>query len=57
MISTPGQITPNIITRFLPQLAPKRSKNKWGRHIIVTFVKNGRRRELHATKGWRSYRI
>ena len=25
--------------------------------IVASYTKNGRRYELHATKGWRSYRI
>ena len=33
---------------------------KWhmiNRHIIRSFIKDGRRWELHATKGWGSYRL
>ena len=30
-----------------------RGKNK----IVATYTKNGRKYELHATKGWRSSRI
>lgn len=31
--------------------------NQYGRRIIRTFIKNGREYQLHATKGWRSYRV
>lgn len=38
----------------LPQ--PRRGKHAFGRHIIRRITKDGRTYELHATKGWRSYR-
>lgn len=33
-----------------------RRKGSYGRRIIRSYVEGGRRYELHATKGWRSYR-
>ena len=29
----------------------------WGKHIIRSFVRDGREHQYHATKGWRSYKI
>ncbi|MFG6500181.1 hypothetical protein [Sulfitobacter sp. 1A15106] len=32
-------------------------RGTWGCRIIKTIRRNGRLMELHATKGWRSYRL
>lgn len=34
-----------------------RKQSAYGKHIIKTIVRNGREYQLHATKGWRSYRV
>lgn len=38
-------------------LFASKRKGRFGRRIIKTFVRNGREYQLHATKGWRSYRL
>lgn len=47
----------NKQTRTKEPAAGRMKSGAYGAHIIRTVIRGGREWQLHATKGWRNYRL